>query len=247
MSNDITRANSNALTSAGISPFKLYALSTTSQLSPYSPARFVKGDYLGGPRKSEVEIPRYSEAVFAVDRIQIGFVRLERGVKPEFRLSYLNDPTAHLYNRAELGDLDKSLWPIGLGGEPEDVWKFSNFMPMILTSNNEAYLFGTSTLGGRKACGALCNMFADQGHTQYPVGLLDWKFSDSTDFARNKDPSFPFVRWVDPAPYRELLDKKPSVNSAENNSDNQSSSPTFAPNARDRSRVAELIDDEIPF
>src|SRR5262249_29621632 len=57
--------------------------------------------------------------------------------------------------REELGDLDEAQWEIGLSGKPTDPWQFQVLVPMHDTKNGEMYIFGTTSVTGRRECDKL--------------------------------------------------------------------------------------------
>jgi hypothetical protein len=60
-----------------------------------------------------------------------------------------------LPRRETLGNTDESLWPLGLSGFAQDPWQ--HFLELVLqrTDTQEVFLFGTSSVTGRRAVAAL--------------------------------------------------------------------------------------------
>ena len=78
--------------------------------------------------------------------------------------------------REELGDLDEAQWEIGLSGKPTDPWQFQVLVPMHDTQNGEMYIFGTTSITGRRECDKLISACARMQKSEpdfYPVVKLD--------------------------------------------------------------------------
>ncbi len=61
--------------------------------------------------------------------------------------------------RAELGDLDKSLWASFEDGREKDPWVFCNLLPLARAEDHELFTFTTSSRGGLGAVGALSKTY----------------------------------------------------------------------------------------
>ena len=62
-------------------------------------------------------------------------------------------------NRADLGDMDKSLWETDDKGEPKDPWQPTNYLPLMDADGN-LFTFTTSSRGGLRAVGELVRRYA---------------------------------------------------------------------------------------
>jgi hypothetical protein len=58
-------------------------------------------------------------------------------------------------SRSSLGDMDKSLWPLGLDGAPEDPWRHMINVVLQSVATRELMTFSTASISGRNACGVL--------------------------------------------------------------------------------------------
>jgi hypothetical protein len=132
---------------------------------------------------------------FAVihDQIQVGYIKFGgKGEAPERRMG----PLFNGYRpppRSELGDLDQTQWDIGLNGQPQDPWQPQIQIPLADVMTEELYLFGTTSVTGRKACGNLiaqAQRMARNDPDNYLVVALRTGGFNHAKFGRVKTPSF---------------------------------------------------------
>jgi len=77
-----------------------------------------------------------------------------RGKEVEHRIT---EPGQYHPERDELGDLDQSIWEIGLNGRSKDPWQDTRYLYLIDPQTGEELTFITATAGGRKAVGDLAS------------------------------------------------------------------------------------------
>jgi hypothetical protein len=73
--------------------------------------------------------------------------------------------------RKELGDLDKSEWPKGLDGKPEDPWKFTKHLYLLDLETAADVTFVSNTVGGIIAVQDLCRAI-DRHQTRFRTNAL---------------------------------------------------------------------------
>jgi hypothetical protein len=129
--------------------------------------------------------------------------------------------------REDLGDLDEARWELGLDGNPSDPWRDSRNLYLIDEVTGEEWTFTTSTAGGRRAVSELTRQIQNIRHGGHPracprVRLDSEKFKSK--YGPRPRPKFTVTGWIGC--------EKPAQET---------------PRLTQASRVAELIDDEIPF
>jgi hypothetical protein len=124
----------------------------------------------------DAQIPTGTEVAVVYEEIRVGWIRFfEKGQQPERKMGPVFNgfvPPA----REELSDLDESKWEIGLSGKPTDPWQFQILVPMHDTKNGEMYIFGTTSITGRRQCDKLISACARMQKSEpefYPVVKLD--------------------------------------------------------------------------
>jgi hypothetical protein len=127
-------------------------------------------------QSDDAQIPTGTEVAVVYDEIRIGWIKFgEKGQPPERKMGpafagFL--PPA----REELGDTDEAQWEVGLSGKPTDPWQFQVMVPMHDTKNGEMYIFGTTSITGRRECDKLIAACARMQKSEadfYPVVKLD--------------------------------------------------------------------------
>jgi hypothetical protein len=102
--------------------------------------------------------------------------------------------------RNQLGHLDQSQWPPGLGGAPADVWQDSREAKLLRESDYSPFVFCTSSGGGRSAVDALRNSMANARVLrpgQYPIIELAWA-PMNTRYGTKAKPNLRIVDWWRP-------------------------------------------------
>jgi hypothetical protein len=99
--------------------------------------------------------------------------------------------------REDLGDLDQTKWPLGIGGLPSDPHKDSRYVYLVNLRSGKTYTFVTDTAGGRQAVGELKDaiMTVRQGRPgALPVVQLATSSMPSKYGVRPR-PDFKIVDW----------------------------------------------------
>ena len=102
--------------------------------------------------------------------------------------------------RAQLGHLDQSEWPPGLGGAPADPWQDSREVKLLRESDYSPFVFCTSSGGGRAACDALRRSMENARVLrpgQYPIIELAWA-PMNTRFGVRSRPDLRICGWWNP-------------------------------------------------
>jgi hypothetical protein len=115
--------------------------------------QFKEGEYItrdDGKKLSEEQV-----FIAAVDQVLVGLIKFNgKGEKPDVHMAAIYEGQLPP-DRASLGDLDESLWPIGLSGQREDVWQRQNYLPLQDGETGELFTFVTRTVTGIRAVGNL--------------------------------------------------------------------------------------------
>src|SRR5262245_19496941 len=170
----VPKAKSSALVMNGSSPVGAYL----AQHAVGTSGTFIKFAKDGVYRKQadDVQIPAGTEVAVVYEEIRVGWIKFgEKGQQPERKMGPVFDGFVPP-SRGELGDLDESQWEIGLSGKPTDPWQFQVLVPMHDTKNGEMYIFGTTSVNGRRECDKLISACARMQKSEpdfYPVVKLD--------------------------------------------------------------------------
>jgi hypothetical protein len=70
--------------------------------------------------------------------------------------------------RDTLGNTDPAQWELGLDGKPQDPWLAQILLPMQRCDNSELYVFGTTSVTGRRAVGNLLRTY-ERSRRTYPT------------------------------------------------------------------------------
>jgi hypothetical protein len=124
----------------------------------------------------DAQIPTGTEVAVVYEEIRVGWIKfLEKGQQPERKMGPVFSGFVPP-GREELGDLDEAQWEVGLSGKPTDPWQFQVLVPMHDTKNGEMYIFGTTSITGRRECDKLISACARMQKSEpdfYPVVKLD--------------------------------------------------------------------------
>jgi hypothetical protein len=170
----VPAAKSSALVVKGSSPVGAYL----AQHGVGTGGTFIKFAKDGVYRKQadDAQIATGTEVAVVYEEIRVGWIKfLEKGEQPERKMGPVFSgfvPPA----REELGDLDEAQWEIGLSGKPTDPWQFQVLVPMHDIKNGEMYIFGTTSITGRRECDKLTSACARMQKSEpdfYPVVKLD--------------------------------------------------------------------------
>jgi hypothetical protein len=91
------------------------------------------------------------------DQVLIGYQKFQDDAPPIRHMGLLyGSPPFTMPIRETLGDNDPSKWPLGLDGQPADVWQHTIFLPLQKgDASAEMFTFSTSSRTGRRSVGAL--------------------------------------------------------------------------------------------
>ena len=121
------------------------------------------------------EIPVGTEMVCVYDQTQAGFIKfIGKGNPPERRMGSIFDGFMPP-KREELGDTDESLWERDLSDRPADPWQHQMMLPLQNAETGELFIFGTSSITGRRAVNnllAYCDRMRVKEPDVYPVVKL---------------------------------------------------------------------------
>jgi hypothetical protein len=159
-----------------------------------------------------VEIPVGTRLVAIVPEALAGFMRWENGELVEQALEPVTKVDLQAL-RASLGGTDRTKWPTGDDGRPEDPWREAAYLPMKNPETGAEYTYSTSSLGGCRAVKKLIATYAWQlsaapdttaGHLPVvELGARDYKHPD-----RKRGTIYnPVLTCVDWVPASAVLDK----------------------------------------
>src|SRR5262245_17739302 len=108
----------------------------------------------------DAQIPTGTEVAVVYDEIRVGWIKfLEKGQQPERKMGPVFGGFVPP-GREELGERDEAQWEIGLSGKPTDPWQCQGLVPMHDAKNGEMYIFGTTSITGRRECDKLISACA---------------------------------------------------------------------------------------
>jgi hypothetical protein len=178
--------------------------------------KFVKGDWFIGEDKTEVSPT--TPFVANMDEVWRGWIKWEDSKPIDHRIGRVIDHF-HVPLREKLDDLDKA-------GE-SDPWQRVVYLVMRNTSNDEIVTFTSTSDGGKKAVGKLCDLYDRLRHkhpSKMPIVLLESESYQHPEYGKVHKPKFKLIGW-------DFWDEE-----AKQNPDG----------AQQQQRAAE-INDEIPF
>ena len=111
-------------------------------------AKFVYAD-------DDTEIADTVDFVVLDDQVMASWIKFHGKGEPPDRIGGLLSDGFVLPPRETLGDADKSLWEMGLNGEPADPWVHQLAVVMKRVDNDEMVTFVTGNATGRRAVGNL--------------------------------------------------------------------------------------------
>jgi hypothetical protein len=85
----------------------------------------------------------------------VGFIKFSGDDLPPERIQGLLYDGFRMPSEDELPDRDKTQWPEGLSGAPEDPWKHQMALPLMNAATQEVLVFTTLNDTGRRAVGRL--------------------------------------------------------------------------------------------
>jgi len=109
-----------------------------------------------------IEIPVGTQLAAIIPGMLAGRVKWSNGELVEQALVPITDAYDSEALRASLGDTDRSQWPKGDDGQPEDPWKEAAYLPMKNLKTGAKYTYSTSSVGGTRAVKRLVATYAWQ-------------------------------------------------------------------------------------
>jgi hypothetical protein len=109
-----------------------------------------------------IEIPLGTQLIAIVPEMLAGFVKWKDGELIEQALVPVTENYDPQALRLSLGDTDRSKWPAGDNGQPEDLWREAAYLPMKNLKTGAEYTYSTSSLGGCRAIKKLVATYAWQ-------------------------------------------------------------------------------------
>jgi len=188
----------------GKNPYEDYADRVDNQMLLGQLLKFSKGDWLIG---RDGDACPHTELVALMQGLMHGWTRWEDSAPVEHIMGLLVEGFVSPA-RNKLSHSDKALWePNADGGEPQDPWQQSVYLPMITIDGDAVFTFATSSDGGRRrAIAPLCREYGNQMR-QHPnelpvVGLEQDSYQHpNRKIGRVKYPLLPFKRLVKAEPY----------------------------------------------
>jgi hypothetical protein len=112
--------------------------------------------------------------IFLSDQVYCGWIQFDKSDEgnPPLRVQGLLSDGFKMPPRDSLGDQDKSQWPIGLNGRPEDPWKHQIVPLFQHCASGELYAFLATNPTSRAACHDLmahCQRRERTGRDDYPL------------------------------------------------------------------------------
>jgi hypothetical protein len=118
------------------------------------------------------KIPDTADMVALADQTQAAWVMFHGEGNQPTKIAGLIFEGFELPPRESLGNLDPSLWELGLNGKPSDPWVHQMNLPLQAVSDGQLFTFSTQSITGRKAVGTLLRHYArmeKQGADSYPI------------------------------------------------------------------------------
>jgi hypothetical protein len=133
------------------------------QLAPsFMPGPLTKFDgklgkfVMSGDNQAISEATRY---IALIPEMWNGYIKFNGEGEQPTRVGGLPYDGYEMPPRESLGDLDPNEWPPGLDGEPADPWLHQVLIPLQNAETKEILTFGTTSVTGRTAVGALLRSY----------------------------------------------------------------------------------------
>jgi hypothetical protein len=200
--NDIVKATSTALVNPEA---ERIARATQGDAGFEALLKFKKGHYW----LDNSEIPLDSEYI----AYAIGFTKqwiCWENSKPIERHTYRMSEGKIVPEREDLDRQDQSKWEEGLDGRPADPWQLNFILPLENPTTGDLVVFSSSSFGGKRAIGELCNSWARRASRQVlgqPIVKLQVKDMPTKKYGPIPRPHFEVVGYVSEpgaAPVRNL-------------------------------------------
>jgi len=109
-----------------------------------------------------LEVPIGTQLVAIVPQMLAGFVRWQDGELVEQVMQPITETYDPKQLRSSLGDTDRTRWPTGDDGQPEDPWREGALLPLKNLKTGAEYTYSTSSVGGTRAVKHLVTTYAWQ-------------------------------------------------------------------------------------
>jgi hypothetical protein len=228
---EVATMKNTALAPVEDNPFKDYADAGQGGNITGTLLKFAKGDYLAGAHSRAIAVG--SRFIANMHSLSIGWIRWSNGKPADTRMGRVVDHFKPAW-RNDLGDNDSALWEVDDNGVPKDCWQFTNTLEMADPETRELFTFSTSSKGGRKCLGRLCQTYGDERDRhpdEWPIielGINSYQHSNKA-YGRIKDPVFTIVGWIP------------------KDADAPASAPMPAPKPAPAMVVAPLSDEPLPY
>jgi hypothetical protein len=156
--------------------------------------KFSKGAWTAG--KDGIDM-NGRELIALVDRLMFGWVKWEDR-RPIYDVGLVAERFKPR-KRAELGDLDRSLWE-----RDQDPWQMTFILPLSSPQSDELFFYNTTSRGGRDCLANLQEAFADHREAypdeahKLPVVQLARDHYPHPEYGRVETPVLDLMYWVEP-------------------------------------------------
>lgn len=203
---------------------------------------FSKGEYVYGQNKDE--LPIGTRLVANMPGLRIGWRFWSGGKVVNDRTELVSDGRPE-ERRADLGDLDTATWERDNEGVPRDPWVLTNILELADPEKGLAFLYSTTSSGGRRAVGRLCTEYAREYRMRdgmLPIIELgrDSYMHKNREYGKIYNPVLKIIGWTD--------ESDPKVSDAGGQVAGQrAADPTFArlgvaaPNQKDTATASTTI------
>jgi hypothetical protein len=226
-----TANNSTRLSAQNVDPVEELAAEARSDLGDI--LKFVKGKWLIG----DSEVPKNTEYVAHVDQLIQGWVRFDNKKIVE---RILARRTERLPERDELSFTDEHGWPRDNKGAPRDPWVKQYYLPLVDTNEGAVVTFVTATVGGRMACGKVCDGYLNNDRRR-PIVALDVSSFASKDYGKIDAPLFRIISFEEDAAEAAPASQPVAASTG------QITTTSSSEKKKSVSPFSKQMDDEIPF
>jgi hypothetical protein len=155
--------------------------------------KYVKGEW----SHAASPIALGTEFLALVNEALRGDVRFEDGKPVEQRIGLIREH-AKFGRRADLGDMDESLWEKDKSGRPVDPWSPQTYLPLIHCENGDLYCFIFRSAGAKQTFRDLCRAYSVyRKTTMLPVVSLQTDRYNHPDYSWIDIPILKIERWED--------------------------------------------------
>lgn len=169
------------------------------EVAPRADVKYLKftkfGEYAAG--KDGTPVALGTQMIALMREYQIGWIKWVNNRPVERSMGRLSDPRYHKKTRAQVEDgEDPSTWELNAKGERASPWRETCELPLLKVGTTEFFVFSTSSLGGRKACGELARAYKLHGKLDvFPVIGLQTSSYIHPIYKKIINPKFDVVGW----------------------------------------------------